>query len=69
MSYFVTMWETAYSVAARLDLLLGLFFSCFQFLDSRLKKQEQVNFSMFLLNWQIIKLLFKWTWFGYNKCK
>jgi hypothetical protein len=60
------MWETVYSVAAKLDVLLRLLFSCVEFFGSKLTKIEQMNYSTFLLNWQIIKLLFKWTWFGYN---
>jgi hypothetical protein len=54
------MWETAYSVAVRLDVLLRLLFSCVEFFGSRPTKIEQLNYSTFLLNWQIIKLLFKW---------
>jgi len=54
------------SVAARLNVLLRLLLPSAEFLGSRLTKLEQMNYSTFLLNWQIIKPLFKWTWFGYN---
>jgi hypothetical protein len=54
ISYFVTVWETTYSVVARLDVLLRLLFSCVEFLGSRLTKLEQKNYTTFLLYWQII---------------
>jgi hypothetical protein len=43
------VWETTYSVVARLDVLLRLLFSCVEFLGSRLTKIEQKKYGTFLI--------------------